>query len=503
LHPLCRRLIPLNSAKKLKIVTRKSMLPVSAQSLQLLLCVWLVILCGLLLHTWNTRKRGIGLALSYFSLTSIIHVPGAFAYAMPNYQPQSQYLLDSGISTYFVLLGFESTILALIAFFFGTLCVAGGGAVKEFGIEKSAIVRSRPHVAHLNYRSILISIFAFLVFISPLLAAFPSLTSIGVSVVMISVVVVSVACYDAWLRLNLKRFFLWVLGSLVGFPLVTLILFGFIGYGVIKSASVLAFVTTFYRPRWAFLLGGILISYLGLSFYVGYMRERESVRESVWGGQSLITRLERMAPTITEFTLFNPTDNEHLEYLDMRLNQNFLLGSCVDFMRKGGENFTGSSELWVLATAWIPRIFWPDKPVVAGSYGMVTRYTNLKFSEGTSVGIGHIMELFTYYGMWSVFGGMFLMGWVVRWFDVNAWNCFQRGDYFGFGRLFLIGAAMLDVGSNIPTMVASMASSLVLCSFIAVIFRFYGFKFEFSGNLHELSAASEDLVNRNTRRSGR
>ncbi len=429
-------------------------------------------------------------------------MPGAFAYAMSDYQPQSQYLIDSGTSTYFVLIGFEVALLGLIGFLFGTLCVADNTTVKGRGAEISTSRCAATHLPSLNYKVVLSALLFFLVVVSPVIAFLPSLASIGIVVVMVSVVIVSLACYEAWLNGDRKKFFFWLLGSFIGFPLVTLTVMGFVSYGVLKSISVLMFVITFYRPRWAILLGGFLIVYFGLSFYVGYMRERTTIRDSVWGGQSLINRFKHMSPMITDFNLFNPSNNEHLEYLDMRLNQNFLVGSCVDFMRNGGEDFSGSSNFWVAATAWIPRILWPNKPVTAGSFGMVSRYTGLKFSESTSVGMGHIMELYTYYGRWSVLVGMFLLGWVVRWFDVRAWKCLQRGDILGFGGFFLICAAMLDVGSNIPTMVASMAASLVFWRIIVVILRLYGVELTMKRNSNQPVATPDGLLHHKASRSG-
>jgi hypothetical protein len=458
------------------------MLPVSVQSLQWLLLLWLVVFGFLLLYTWNARQGSVGLLLSYFCLTSLIHVPGALAHAMPHYSVDSQYLIDSGSSLYTTFLGFEQMLLGMIGFVLGPLFVT-----KIKGISRTASLGItspfyQPRVSQRTFILFAIIPVFFLTTVTPLLHFIPSLNSIGTVIVMLSVVVVIIACQYAWLTSNRKSLVRWLISSTIGFPVISLSLGGFLGYGIIKALAVWMFFATIYRPRWTVVTCSFLMSYIGLSFYVGYMRDREEIRGTVWGGQSFGRRFEKIIPLFSDFTLFNPIDNEHLQYLDIRLNQNIIVGSCVDFMAKGGENFSGTSTWWVMATAWVPRILWPDKPVVAGSYGMVSRYTGMTFSEGTSVGIGHIMELYTFHGRWSVFWGMFFVGTILGWFDSRAANSLQRFDYVGFGGFFLIGSAMLDVGSNFATMIASMAASFCFLRFLIVIIRHYEPKLSTSRN---------------------
>ncbi len=46
----------------------------------------------------------------------------------------------------------------------------------------------------------------------------------------------------------------------------------------------------------------------------------------------------------------------------------------------------------------IPRALWPNKPVVGGSGDLVSTYTGIRFADGTSVGIGQVLESFVNFG---------------------------------------------------------------------------------------------------------
>src|SRR5207245_1669091 len=82
-------------------------------------------------------------------------------------------------------------------------------------------------------------------------------------------------------------------------PFLTVVTQGYIGYGTVAALSVFAFITSFYRPRWKLVIIGLLVAYLGLSLYVTYMRDRQDIRDVVWGGQSYRARAQRVYGTLT------------------------------------------------------------------------------------------------------------------------------------------------------------------------------------------------------------
>src|SRR5262245_53917575 len=74
----------------------------------ILLSIWLAVGIGLIWLVSQRSQGSAGLPLAYFIGLSIIHVPGAMLY------------LDADESNY-TLVGFEQTIIGLVAFFFGVL----------------------------------------------------------------------------------------------------------------------------------------------------------------------------------------------------------------------------------------------------------------------------------------------------------------------------------------------------------------------------------------------
>jgi len=55
-------------------------------------------------------------------------------------------------------------------------------------------------------------------------------------------------------------------------------------FGVIALSAVIIFCAQFFRPRWVLLVGAIVSGYLGLTGYANYMRDRNELRASIWGG---------------------------------------------------------------------------------------------------------------------------------------------------------------------------------------------------------------------------
>jgi hypothetical protein len=442
------------------------MLPISKESLQTLLYIWLGLCFILLLATWYTRRPGVGLPLCYAFSTSLLHVPGAIAYAMPGYQPKFQVLVDNQSSLKATQMGFEITTIGLLglvlSWFFATPCI--GTRVRLQALRIMPVINTK-----LPGTLLVMSLLFFFV-LFPIMRLVPSMGSLGSSGVSLSMVAASAACWQAWKSGDKMRFYGWLIGSSIAFPFITLIFLGFMSFGTSSVITVWMFVMSFYRPRWLAIVVLFLFMYGGMSVFVNYMRERNAIRESVWSQQQMSTRFDQIANLATNFELLDLSNNYHLEALDIRLNQNHLVGLSADYIARGRVDFSKGFTLWVAATAWIPRVLWPDKPSMAGSSGMVAHFTGLTFSKGTSVGIGHIMELFINYGRWSVFAGVFMIGFLLRWFDLRAGQYLVSGDYWSFGRWFLPATGLLNVAGNVATAVASMAAAFVFVTAIHRVF---------------------------------
>jgi hypothetical protein len=250
-----------------------------------------------------------------------------------------------------------------------------------------------------------------------------------------------------------------VLSITLCLPLLTVMTAGFIGYGIAAATAILSFIANFYRPRWRVLVAGLVLSFIGLSLYVTYMRDREAIREVVWSGQPLAARVERVRLTLSTFEWFDWHQREHLVRIDDRLNQNLLVGAAVQYMDAGLARFAYGQTIYQGVIAVIPRAIWPTKPVVAGSGTLVTQYTGIPFAEGTAVGIGHVMEAYISFGTAGVLCGFALLGTLIGAIDNAAGKRLRIGDVRGFVIWLLPGLSFLQVGGSIVELTSSVAAA--------------------------------------------
>jgi hypothetical protein len=117
----------------------------------------------------------------------------------------------------------------------------------------------------------------------------------------------------------------------------------------------------------------------------------------------------------------------------------------------------------------IPRLLWPDKPVFAGSGNLVSDYTGQKFAEGTSVGVGQVLEFYLNFGYPGTILGFLMLGAILRVVDMVAGYKLVCGNYWGFITWFLPGLAMIQPGGSLAEVVGSVASSVVLI----LVIRFF------------------------------
>jgi hypothetical protein len=90
-----------------------------------------------------------------------------------------------------------------------------------------------------------------------------------------------------------------------------------------------------------------------------------------------------------------------------------LLQYCVDNTPEKIPYLEGST-FKNLATNWIPRVFWAEKPreVLGQWFGHKYRILNPD-DAGTSINIPWIVEFYVNFGLWGVVGGMALTGFLL------------------------------------------------------------------------------------------
>jgi hypothetical protein len=111
--------------------------------------------------------------------------------------------------------------------------------------------------------------------------------------------------------------------------------------------------------------------------------------------------------------------------------------------------------------AVIPRVFWPDKPIIAGSGSIVADMTGLHLSKTTSFGVGNVMEFDINFGITGVIIGFLLLGCVLRKLDLNASATYERGELGSTLLYFLPAVALIQPNGSMVEMIGGATSAWV------------------------------------------
>jgi hypothetical protein len=416
------------------------------QNLPLILITWMIVILILLIGRKRRNIAGSGLVLAFVMNMSMIHWAASALYLLPAYT-------NDATAT---ILGTEQSLYGIIGFAFGSLILTP--VVLAFGIlpRTAGIHTLDPRLpkAYLVFGGL------FYVSLSSALANIPSVTSIISTGQELTVVGLGLCWWQAWRAKEFSQMALWLAVSFLP-PFLTIVTRGFIGYGAVATLSVLIFISNFIRSRMRVVTVGVILAYLALSVFVTYMRDRTQIRQTVWGGQSLSDRLDRLEETVGTFEFFDPSNRDHLQRIDDRLNQSYLVGIAVQRLGETGDYARGDT-LWDAVLALVPRALWPEKTISAGSGDLVTRFTGIPRSAGTSVGIGQVMEFYGNFGTTGVVIGFVLIGLIVTTLDILASERLANNDLHGFVLWYLPGLAFLQVGGQLVEVTASAAASIVV-----------------------------------------
>jgi hypothetical protein len=413
------------------------------------LIVWMVTVTVTVIYSRRESKSvGTGLVLAYLLNLWLLHWVATSLYLLPWYQYYDTTLVEAGLvqSTY-----------GILAFAFGSLVLAPA-VMQSQRFQKAQAVSYRPHPD--LPKAYMVMGAASYALLSSLLGQLPTANALTAVGQQLFVVGLCLTCWQAWWEKEARDFTGWC-GVVLLLPFITIVSRGFIGYGAVASLIVLTFIVSFVRLRLKLVAAGLVLVYLGLSFYVSYMRDRSEIREVVWGGQPLQSRIERVFTTLSTLEWFDPWDESHLLRVDQRLNQNFLAGVAVHQLSESGDYAYGET-IWQALMALIPRALWPEKPVVAGSMGLVSRYTGIPFAEGTSVGIGQVMEFYINFGTMGVVLGFLILGVIITLIDSTAAQRLLQRDWQGFALWYLVGISFLQVGGSLVEVTSSAGASVAV-----------------------------------------
>jgi len=404
--------------------------------------IWLLVAAGIVFYRWRVG-RGMGLVVAFvLSLTSL-HWLAATLYVMPWY---------SGVDADDVATGLRISLIGLLGFGMGVILMsrwlrgrdAGGGP------DSTAMPVVNPRIG-LLYVGVGVALYG------AMLTSLRSIPSIGGLASAGSTAAVFGLCLLVWHARPSRRLF-WLAGAGL-LPLITILTQGYLSYGIAALVMVVAFVAEWHRPRWALVVMGLVLSYVAMSFYVTYMRDRKEIREAVWNKAAASDRLAVVKRTLTSIEPFDPFDDAHLGRVDDRLNQNYLVGRAALWIGNGFATYGEGSTLVDAAAALVPRILWPGKHVSAGSGDLVTQFTGIQFAEDTSVGIGQVMEFYVNFGTFGVLLGFAVVGAVVVFFDERAGWHLRQGDVQRACLWYLPALSLLQVGGSFVDVGATMAGA--------------------------------------------
>lgn len=411
--------------------------------------LWLILwLFGLGVVLWGQRKASssVGLVLAYALQLWVIHWLAPSIYALPWYTAPTTILQD----------GLKESTYAIWGVALGATLVAPW-CLRRFH-RPSTPEKLEQADSWLVHSYLWMGALAYVV--QPYVRPIPTVGALMSGTSNLLLVAFAMEC---WNGLHSPRRSVWrwiALAALL--PFVTIVMQGFLSYGFAAMLTVFAFVASIYRPRWRIVAWGTVVSYMALSMYVTYMRDREALRAVIWGQESYGVRLSEVTNTFANFELLDLGNIDHLQRIDDRLNQNTLVGAAVRYLSLRPEEFARGSTVWEAILSPIPRAFWPDKPIFAGSGDLVSRFTGISFMEGTSVGIGHVMEWYVNFGSTGVFLGSILFGVFLAFVDAIAVSDLRRGHWTGFALWYLPTLSFLQVGGSLVDAVSSAAAGLCI-----------------------------------------
>jgi hypothetical protein len=413
--------------------------------------VWLG-LCGF--FVWLQAKKsygGAGFVFIYILLLSVIHLFGAIIHAAP------QFALKE---VEYVVLGFRESLWGMAAFCAGAFIPILGRATLEDMTGKEQRV-----AVPLNIIFRLIGLGLVFFFARSVLGRIPSIgasINAGTNLIVVGMVL---GLWTSWVENRKVQMLLWIL-MCAGFPLFSLAFQGFLSFGATAAAVVLLAAASFYRPQWRVWAIGLPSVYFALSLFVTYMRDRDEIRQQVWGGNKLENRIEKMRKLVDNFEWLDLKNEDHIARIDIRLNQNSMVGKTVDRIDTGAIGPVRGLTLWWAVQSLVPRIIWRNKTVVAGSMDCAGYFTGEVYAKGTSFGLGQIMEFYGNYKRAGVVICMFFLGWLIAFWDIRCGQALRRGDWRNYSYYFILLVPLLQPGGSAVELFSGVAAAAVLVWFL-------------------------------------
>jgi len=241
---------------------------------------------------------------------------------------------------------------------------------------------------------------------------------------------------------------------------VPLVLYQAVFTGFISFAGLfllqLLMVVCFWRGvrLWSFLLMLAGLTMMA-SLVIGWLNSRSLIRE---GYLDDLGATERITVFLQEFNYVNPLAMQPTE-IQAAVFERIDMTSILTAQVRQQPTFTpftyGVDLLPDLAVALVPRVLWPDKPVIAGGNVFVSGFTGIVFDEDTSVGLPYQFELYSMGGTPAVIVGLFLLGLAVANLELRL-----LAPATSLTRLLLLLYLTSTLASGAQTLVLLISSAL-------------------------------------------
>jgi len=420
--------------------------------------LWVAAAAAIFIFRWKHRDTSVGLVFAYLCNFAILHWVGAAIYLRSWF---------GGSDPDATRLGLVESTYAMLALAFGSLVLAPR-VIRRFRIGHSTAMSHAVH-RDLPAAFLLLGLTSYLLF-SGDLGRLPSMSAVSAVSQQFIVVGICLLCRGAWERRDILSVLAY-LGAGLLLPFFTIVSQGFLGFGAMACFTILCFLSGMIRSQWRFVAATLVMAMLFLSLYVSYMRDRKEIRQAVWGGQSMQKRLGRVYSMVTTLEWFDPFNDDHLRRIDSRLNQNYLVGRAVEYLSVS-DSYANGETIADAAIALVPRAIWPDKPVRAGSGNLVSRFTGMTFAEGTSVGIGQVMEWYVNFGRAGILFWFVFVGVLLTVADTMAGIKLRSGDWLSFTMWYVPSLAVLNIGGSLVEVAGTAGASMVVVTLTNKVFLY-------------------------------
>jgi hypothetical protein len=434
----------------------------------ILVAIWLVVASALVFWRWHL-SRGLGIFVAFVVSLSSLHFLAASIYVLPWY---------AGLDRGYIQAGLFVALEGLVGLGIGAIVMSLFLQSETAPMPLESDAQPQLAVMYLAVGGAMYTV------VRAFVADIPSVGAIAAAG---SSLVIFGLCLKCW-QVSRSRQILWLVASAV-LPFVTILTQGYLSYGIAALVVIFAFVAEHARPRWVLIAAGLVVSYVTMSFYVTYMRDRSDIRHAVWNGASASVRVSVISRTLASLEPFDIRNNAHLSRVDDRLNQDYLVGRAETWLEQRYEPFGRGETLKDAALALVPRALWRDKPMIAGSGDLVSRYTGMQFGPDTSVGIGEVMELYVNFGSPGVWTGMVVLGALLVLIDERAAFHLAHGDVKRCCLWFVPGLSLLQVGGSLVDVSLTAGAGLA-----GTVFANYAIDMILRTRTAQAPAASADVV---------